>query len=101
VVQILVKAVYRHFESHKTPQLTDFVNGFVKPSANARSHGGCETFGDLGWGDRRYILQGVVGGVKYGEMRSGFPTVALYNDSLQRMDGRSLWVCFKMHRVHR
>jgi hypothetical protein len=50
----------------------------------------CETFGDLGGGDRHHALQGVFGGVKYGKMRSGFPKVALYNDSLQRMDGRSL-----------
>jgi hypothetical protein len=48
---------------------------------------GCETFGDLGWGDRRYILQGTVGAVKYGEMRSSFSTIALYNYSSQRMDG--------------
>jgi hypothetical protein len=61
----------------------------------------CETLGDLGGGDRHHTLQGVFGGVKYGEGRSGFSKVALYNDSLQRMDGRSLWVCFKMHRVHR
>jgi hypothetical protein len=33
---------------------------------------GCETFGDLVGGDRRYILQEMVGGVEYGEMRSGF-----------------------------
>jgi hypothetical protein len=46
---------------------------------------GCETFGDLGGGDRRYILQGVVCGVKYGEMRSGFSTIALSNYSSQRM----------------
>jgi hypothetical protein len=23
---------------------------------------GCETFGDLGWGDRRHALQGALGG---------------------------------------
>ncbi|NJK52120.1 MAG: hypothetical protein HC936_03575 [Leptolyngbyaceae cyanobacterium SU_3_3] len=71
----------------------------MQPSEGARSYEGCETFGDLGGGDRSYSLQGVVGGVKYGEMRSGFPKVALYNNSLQRMDGRSLWVCFKMNPV--
>jgi hypothetical protein len=27
----------------------------------------CETFGDFGGGDRHPTLQGVVGGVKYGE----------------------------------
>jgi hypothetical protein len=48
---------------------------------------GCETLGDLDGDDRRYILQGVVGRVKYGEMRSGFSTVSLSNYSLQRMDG--------------
>jgi hypothetical protein len=48
---------------------------------------GCETFGDLVGGDRRYILQEVVGGVEYGEMRSSFPKVALSNYSSQRMDG--------------
>jgi hypothetical protein len=46
---------------------------------------GCETFGDLGWGDRRYILQGAISGVKYGEMRSSFSTIALSNYSSQRM----------------
>jgi hypothetical protein len=30
----------------------------------------CATFGDLGGGDRRYILQGLVCRVKCGEMRS-------------------------------
>jgi hypothetical protein len=30
----------------------------------------CETFGDLGGGDRHHTLQGVFGGVKYGEGRS-------------------------------
>jgi hypothetical protein len=42
----------------------------------------CETFGDLGWGDRHHALQGVVGGVKYGKVRSFFIQVALYNQSL-------------------
>jgi hypothetical protein len=28
---------------------------------------GCETLGDFGGGDRLHTLQGVVGGVKYGE----------------------------------
>jgi hypothetical protein len=41
----------------------------------------------------------VVGGVKYGEGRSFFIRSALYNNSLHWTDGRSLWVCFKMHRV--
>jgi hypothetical protein len=62
----------------------------------------CETFGDLGGGDRLHTLQRLVGGVKYvKENVIGFSKVALYNDSLHRTDGRSLWVCFKMQRVRR
>jgi hypothetical protein len=48
----------------------------------------CETFEDLGGGDRLHTLQRLVGGVKYvKEKVIGFSTVALYNYSLQRMDG--------------
>jgi hypothetical protein len=42
----------------------------------------CETLGDLGGGDRHPTLQRVFGGVKYGEGRSFFIQVALYNQSL-------------------
>jgi hypothetical protein len=59
-----------------------------QPSESARSHEiGCETFGDLGWGDRHHTLQRLVGRVKYvKEKVIGFSKVALYNYSLQRMD---------------
>jgi hypothetical protein len=43
----------------------------------------CETLGDFVGGDRHHALQGVVGGVKYGKVRSFFIQVALYNQSLQ------------------
>jgi hypothetical protein len=48
----------------------------------------CETFEDLGGGDRHPTLQGVFGGVKYGEGRSFFIQVALYNKSLHRNGGK-------------
>jgi hypothetical protein len=59
----------------------------------------CGTLGDLGGGDRLNTLHGVVGGVRYGEMRSGFPKVALSNYSLERMDEtHGLEAYFTSHR---
>jgi hypothetical protein len=50
---------------------------------------GCETFGDLGWGDRLHTLQGAVGGWNTEKKGDRFLVqVALYNQSLHRNGGK-------------
>jgi hypothetical protein len=48
----------------------------------------CETLCDFGGGDRRYILQGAVGGWNTKKCDRFLMQVALYNKGLQRNGGK-------------